>query len=121
MGLDTRGHIYGVGAGVRPREKAGRTMVGFGEGRNVGFAPSHYEEYLAALVEPRQPVWGTPVRLKKGTPAWAVKDEANGLLCLVSYYTVVSFKAGNAVRHLGKWSMTTTRHQKMFADEYGNG
>lgn len=91
-------------------------MVEFGQGRNVAFYPNDYSVYLSALNEPKTPAWGEPTRLKKGTPAWAVRDLANGTVCLVSYHTVVSVFAGGQVRHLGKWSQTTTRHQKLFEE-----
>ena len=104
------------GAGVRLQEKRQVYMwYDFGTGRRVQFAPNDYSKYLGELNDPKTPVWGTPERLKAGTPAWKVFDRANGLWCCVSYNTVVSVYDGARVRELGKWSMTTTRHQKMFA------
>ena len=90
----------------------------FGTGRNVQFAPNDYSKYLGELNDPKIPEWGTPERLKAGTPAWKVFDKANGVWCCVSYNTVVSVYDGASVRDLGKWSMTTTRHQKMFASAF---
>lgn len=85
-----------------------------GEGRGVKFCPSDYSAYLNALNEPKTPVWGKPERLTRGTPAWKVMDTANELTVLVSYNTVVSVWDGRTVRHLGKWSNTTSRHQRLF-------
>lgn len=87
-----------------------------GEGRSVEFGPSEYGAYMAALDNPKEPEWGTPERLKRGTPCWKVYDRANGAWCCVSYRTVVSVCIGGRVKHLGKWSMTTTRHQGLFED-----
>lgn len=47
--------------------------------------------------------------------AWIVKDIANGIVCLQSYATIVSVACGPTVRHLGKWSRTTSGHQSRFA------
>ena len=40
--------------------------------------------------------------------------EANGLTCLQSYGTIVSVVLGGHVRHLGKWTKTTSFHQSRF-------
>ena len=46
--------------------------------------------------------------------AWVVRDTANGLTCLQSYGTIVSVVLGGHVRHLGKWTKTTSFHQSRF-------
>lgn len=89
-----------------------------GEGRGVTFRVCDYSAYLNALNQPKTPVWGEPERLKRGTPAWKVRDTANGLTVLVSYNTVVSVWDGHEVRHLGKWSLTTSRHQRLFEQSF---
>lgn len=46
--------------------------------------------------------------------AWVLTDE-NGNKYLQSYNTIVSVKfAGEDVHHLGKWSITTSKHQSYF-------
>lgn len=94
------------------------TAYGMGEGRGVRFAPYDYGKYMEALDEPKRPEWDTPVRLKKGCPCWKVYDRANGVMCCVSYDTVVSIVRGGRVVRLGKWSMTTSRHQRLFEDSF---
>ena len=51
--------------------------------------------------------------------AWVVRDTANGLTCLQSYGTIVSVVLGGKVRHLGKWSKTTSIHQGRFGCRFG--
>ena len=108
--------VYGIwGRMVALKERQVNMWYDFGTGRSVQFGPNDYSKYLDELNDPKTPVWGTPERLKAGTPAWKVFDKANGVWCCVSYNTVVSVYDGARVRDLGKWSMTTTRHQRMFA------
>lgn len=47
-----------------------------------------------------------------------VIDHENGLLELCSYNTIVSRCENGKVTHLGKWSQTTTRHQKEFEKQF---
>ena len=42
----------------------------------------------------------------------------NGVLELMSYSTIVSRCENGKVQHLGKWSQTTTRHQKEFERQF---
>lgn len=42
----------------------------------------------------------------------------NGKLELLSYNTIVSVCENGIVTHLGKWSPTTTRHQKEFEKQF---
>lgn len=48
-----------------------------------------------------------------------VIDHGNGVLELQSYSTIVSRCVNGAVEHLGKWSATTTRHQREFERQFG--
>lgn len=47
-----------------------------------------------------------------------VIDNGNGFLQLMSYETIVSECKDGKVTHLGKWSQTTTRHQKEFERQF---
>ncbi len=47
-----------------------------------------------------------------------VLDHGNGILELMSYNTIVSRCENGKIEHLGKWSQTTTRHQKEFERQF---
>lgn len=47
--------------------------------------------------------------------------EENGVIYLQSYDTIVSKYENGVVEELGKWSQTTTRHQKEFRKQIENG
>ena len=47
------------------------------------------------------------------------KDENNAFY-LLSYNTIVSYCKNGFVAHFGKWSQTTTRHQREFEKQYKN-
>lgn len=49
-----------------------------------------------------------------------VIDYENGTLLLQSYDTVVSRCINGKVEDFGKWSKTTTRHQKEFRKQFEN-
>lgn len=49
-----------------------------------------------------------------------VIDHENGTFELQSYDTIVSRCVNNKVEELGKWSQTTTRHQKEFRRQFEN-
>lgn len=49
-----------------------------------------------------------------------VIDYENGTLELQSYNTIVSRCVNGKVEELGKWSNTTTRHQKEFRKQFEN-
>ena len=49
-----------------------------------------------------------------------VIDYENGTLELLSYNTIVSRCINGKVEELGKWSNTTTRHQKEFRRQFEN-
>ena len=48
-----------------------------------------------------------------------VLDHEDGTLELQSYDTIVSRCVDGVVEHLGKWSQTTTRHQREFERQFG--
>ena len=47
-------------------------------------------------------------------------DHENGTIELQSYNTIVSRCVNGKVEELGKWSATTTRHQKEFRKQFEN-
>lgn len=47
-------------------------------------------------------------------------DHENGTFELQSYYTIVSRCVNGKVQELGKFSNTTTRHQKEFRKQFEN-
>lgn len=47
-----------------------------------------------------------------------VIDHGNGFLQLMSYETIVSECKDGKVTHLGKWSQTTSRHQREFERQF---
>ena len=47
-----------------------------------------------------------------------VGDHENGTIELQSYNTIVSRCVNGKVEELGKWSQTTTRHQKEFRKQF---
>lgn len=47
-----------------------------------------------------------------------VIDYENGILELQSYDTIVSKCVNGVVTHLGKWSQTTSRHQREFEKQF---
>ena len=49
-----------------------------------------------------------------------VIDYENGTIELLSYDTIVSRCVNGKVEELGKWSNTTTRHQKEFRKQFEN-
>ena len=47
-----------------------------------------------------------------------VIDYENGIFELLSYDTIVSRCVNGKVEELGKWSMTTSRHQREFRKQF---
>lgn len=47
-----------------------------------------------------------------------VIEYSDGMHELKSYNTIVSREKGGKVEHLGKWSNTTSRHQKEFEKQF---
>lgn len=45
-------------------------------------------------------------------------DHENGVIELQSYNTIVSRCVNGVVEHLGRWSQTTSRHQKEFEKQF---
>ena len=76
--------------------------------------PYHEEKYMAALESPVCPQWEKVAALNTNDTAYVVYDRANGIYALQSYSTICSIKVGDDVQDLGKWSVTTSRHQGLF-------
>lgn len=47
-----------------------------------------------------------------------VIDHENGIIELQSYNTIVSRCVNGIVEHLGRWSQTTSRHQREFEKQF---
>ena len=47
-----------------------------------------------------------------------VIDHDNGVIELQSYNTIVSRCVNGVVEHLGRWSQTTSRHQREFEKQF---
>lgn len=47
-----------------------------------------------------------------------VIDHENGVIELQSYNTIVSRCVNGTVEHLGRWSQTTSRHQREFEKQF---
>lgn len=47
-----------------------------------------------------------------------VIDHENGVMELQSYSTIVSRANNGKVEHLGRWSQTTSRHQREFERQF---
>ena len=45
-------------------------------------------------------------------------DHENGIIELQSYNTIVSRCVNGVVNHLGRWSQTTSRHQREFEKQF---
>lgn len=76
--------------------------------------PYHEEKYLAYLENPEIPAWEKVEALNTNGTAYVVYDSANGVYALQSYSTVCAVKVGDTSEDLGKWSVTTSRHQGLF-------
>ena len=111
-----REHVY-----VRKRQKGRYTMA-----KHKWEEPFKYGKYMESLANPKTPEFELVEEVYTGTGsyngaghAWIVHDKANDVTCLQSYYTIVSVVMGNVIRHLDKWSKTTSRHQCRFACQLG--
>lgn len=47
-----------------------------------------------------------------------ILEDEEGNIYLLSYSTIVSVCKNGKIEHLGKWSQTTTRHQKEFEKQF---
>ena len=47
-------------------------------------------------------------------------DHENGVVELQSYNTIVSRCVDGVVEHLGRWSQTTSRHQREFEKQFAH-
>lgn len=48
-----------------------------------------------------------------------IYKDSEGIIYLKSYETIVSECKNGVVKHYGKWSQTTSRHQREFEKQYG--
>lgn len=78
------------------------------------YEPTKMSEYLDKLENPSTPEWELVKKLNTNDTAFVVRDTANGITCLQSYSTIVSMQAGAEDIRLGRWSVTTSKHQGMF-------
>lgn len=76
--------------------------------------PYHEEKYLAYLENPAIPAWEKVEALNTNDTAYVVYDRANDVYALQSYSTICAVKVGDTSEDLGKWSVTTSRHQGLF-------
>lgn len=89
------------------RRKAGRYIMAWS-------SPSHYSEYMSHLENPAYPEWEKVEALNTNGTAYVVHDRANDVYALQSYSTICAVQVGDTSEDLGKWSVTTSRHQGMF-------
>ena len=72
--------------------------------------PNDLSDYLKSLQEPKTPIFEEVERINY-TRSWVVRDIANHMICLQSYYTIVSVKVGDSSKDLANFSSTTSKHQ----------
>jgi len=84
--------------------------------------PGEWQTYLNSLENPKYPSFELIQELDVGNTcfagsgrAWVVRDTENGIVCLQSYATIVSVQSGSESVDLGKWSRTTSHHQRHFS------
>ena len=77
--------------------------------------PNDLSDYLKSLQDPKTPVFEEVERIRT-TRAWVVRDTANHMICLQSYYTIVSVKVGDGSKDLANFSSTTSRQQCYFRE-----
>ena len=77
--------------------------------------PNDFSDYLKSLQEPRTPIFEEVERIRN-TRSWVVRDLANHMICLQSYYTIVSVKVGASSKDLAIFSSTTSRQQWYFRE-----
>ena len=84
--------------------------------------PCEWQTYLNSLENPKNPKFELIGELDVGKGsfsgsgnAWVVRDTENGVVCLQSYATIVSVQTGSESVDLGKWSRTTSLHQRRFS------
>ena len=77
--------------------------------------PNDLDDYLKSLQEPKKPIFEEVERIRN-TRSWVVRDTANKMICLQSYFTIVSVKVGDSSKDLANFSSTTSRQQCYFRD-----
>lgn len=77
--------------------------------------PNDLSDYLKSLQDPKKPVFEEVERIRN-TRSWVVRDTANKMICLQSYYTIVSVKVGATSKDLANFSATTSKQQWWFWD-----
>lgn len=75
--------------------------------------PNDLDDYIKSLQDPKTPVFEEVERIRN-TRSWAVRDTANHMICLQSYFTIVSVKVGASSKDLANFSSTTSRQQYWF-------
>lgn len=75
--------------------------------------PNDLSDYLKSLQEPKTPRFEEVERIRN-TRSWVVRDTANKMICLQSYYTIVSVKVGASSKDLANFSSTTSKQQCLF-------
>ena len=75
--------------------------------------PNDLSDYLKSLQDPKTPVFEEVERIRN-TRSWGVRDTANTMICLQSYFTIVSVKVGASSKDLANFSSTTSRQQCYF-------
>lgn len=77
--------------------------------------PNDLSDYLKSLQEPKKPVFEEVERIRN-TRSWVVRDTANKMICLQSYFTIVSVKVGATSKDLANFSSTTSKQQCYFRE-----
>lgn len=77
--------------------------------------PNDLSDYLKSVREPKTPVFEEIERIRN-TRSWVVRDTANKMICLQSYFTIVSVKVGASSKDLANFSATTSRQQCYFRE-----
>lgn len=78
-------------------------------------APYNRAEYMEYLEAPKSPDWVKVAALNTNDTAYVVYDRANGVYALQSYSTICSIQVGDSDVRLGRWSVTTSKHQCHFS------
>ena len=76
--------------------------------------PTDIRVYREKLENSMYPQWEKVKRFNRMN-AWVVRDTVNGNICLQSYRTIVAMKVGGEALSFGRWSVSTSRHQRDFA------
>lgn len=77
--------------------------------------PNDLSDYLKSLQEPKRPYFEEIERIRN-TRSWVVRDTANHMICLQSYFTIVSVKVGATSKDLANYSSTTSKQQCYFRE-----